>query len=163
MCHFQHGDSGLTPSDTCCLVLTMTLKCKHSKEFLGGGDLKLQILEATSDLDQILKDDAVESAALNIQYALNMQYAGSRQEGKRWGLQEVGSLFGQQNHPLLPAGLCRYRSHGGSLCWVQLSQKGILVLLGRTGAVSQAGRHATLTSPLLPPPLCLLLADPFPG
>ena len=29
----------------------MTLKCKHSKEFLGGGDLKLQILEATSDLE----------------------------------------------------------------------------------------------------------------
>ena len=38
-------------ADTCCLVLTMTLKCKHSKEFLGGGDLKLQILEATSDLE----------------------------------------------------------------------------------------------------------------
>ena len=31
------------------------------------------------ELFQILKDDAVESAALNIQYALNMQYAGSRQ------------------------------------------------------------------------------------
>ena len=30
------------------------------------------------ELFQILKDDAVESAALNIQYALNMQYAGSR-------------------------------------------------------------------------------------
>ena len=28
---------------------------------------------------QILKDGAVESAALNVQYALNMQYAGSRQ------------------------------------------------------------------------------------
>ena len=27
---------------------------------------------------QILKDDAVESAALNMQYALNVQYAGSR-------------------------------------------------------------------------------------
>ena len=27
---------------------------------------------------QILKDDAVESAALNMQYALSMQYAGSR-------------------------------------------------------------------------------------
>ena len=33
------------------------------------------------ELFQILKDDAVESAALNMQYAiaLNMQYAGSRQ------------------------------------------------------------------------------------
>ena len=31
------------------------------------------------ELFQILKDDAVESAALSIQYALNMQYAGSRQ------------------------------------------------------------------------------------
>ena len=31
------------------------------------------------ELFQILKDDAVESAALNTQYALNMQYAGSRQ------------------------------------------------------------------------------------
>ena len=31
------------------------------------------------ELFQILKDDAVESAALNLQYALNMQYAGSRQ------------------------------------------------------------------------------------
>ena len=30
------------------------------------------------ELFQILKDNAVESAALNIQYALNMQYAGSR-------------------------------------------------------------------------------------
>ena len=28
-------------------------------------------------LFQILKDDAVESAALNMQYELNMQYAGS--------------------------------------------------------------------------------------
>ena len=32
------------------------------------------------ELFQILKDDAVESAALNTQYTLNMQYAGSRQE-----------------------------------------------------------------------------------
>jgi len=32
------------------------------------------------ELFQILKDDAVESAALNMQYALNMEYAGSRQE-----------------------------------------------------------------------------------
>ena len=31
------------------------------------------------ELFQILKDDAVESAALNMQYARNMQYAGSRQ------------------------------------------------------------------------------------
>ena len=31
------------------------------------------------ELFQILKDDAVESAALNMQYALDMQYAGSRQ------------------------------------------------------------------------------------
>ena len=31
------------------------------------------------ELFQILKDDAVESAALNMHYALNMQYAGSRQ------------------------------------------------------------------------------------
>ena len=31
------------------------------------------------ELFQILKDDAVESAALNMQHALNMQYAGSRQ------------------------------------------------------------------------------------
>ena len=31
------------------------------------------------ELFQILKDDAVESAALNMQYAFNMQYAGSRQ------------------------------------------------------------------------------------
>ena len=31
------------------------------------------------ELFQILKDDAVESAALNMQYALNIQYAGSRQ------------------------------------------------------------------------------------
>ena len=30
------------------------------------------------ELFQILKDDAVESAALNMQYAFNMQYAGSR-------------------------------------------------------------------------------------
>ena len=30
------------------------------------------------ELFQILKDDAVESAALYMQYALNMQYAGSR-------------------------------------------------------------------------------------
>ena len=30
------------------------------------------------ELFQILKDDAVESAALNMQYAVNMQYAGSR-------------------------------------------------------------------------------------
>ena len=30
------------------------------------------------ELFQILKDDAVESAALNMKYALNMQYAGSR-------------------------------------------------------------------------------------
>ena len=29
------------------------------------------------ELFQILKDDAVESAALNMQYAFNMQYAGS--------------------------------------------------------------------------------------
>ena len=29
------------------------------------------------ELFQILKDDAVESAALNLQYALSMQYAGS--------------------------------------------------------------------------------------
>ena len=35
------------------------------------------------ELFQILKDDAVESAALNTQYALNMQYAGSRQ-GTTW-------------------------------------------------------------------------------
>ena len=35
------------------------------------------------ELFQILKDDAVESAALNMQYTLNMQYAGSRHlEGK---------------------------------------------------------------------------------
>jgi len=31
------------------------------------------------ELFQTLKDDAVESAALNMQYALSMQYAGSRQ------------------------------------------------------------------------------------
>ena len=31
------------------------------------------------ELFQILKDDAVKSAALNMQYAFNMQYAGSRQ------------------------------------------------------------------------------------
>ena len=31
------------------------------------------------ELFQILKDDAVESAALNMQYALKMQYARSRQ------------------------------------------------------------------------------------
>ena len=30
------------------------------------------------ELFQILKDDAVENAALNMQYALNIQYAGSR-------------------------------------------------------------------------------------
>ena len=30
------------------------------------------------ELFQILKDDAVESAALNMQYVLNMQYAGSQ-------------------------------------------------------------------------------------
>ena len=34
------------------------------------------------ELFQILKDDAVESAALNMQYALKMQYAGSRQGSK---------------------------------------------------------------------------------
>ena len=33
------------------------------------------------ELFQILKDDAVESAAVNMQYALNMQYAGSQQYG----------------------------------------------------------------------------------
>ena len=33
------------------------------------------------ELFQILKDDAVESAALTMQYALNMQYSGSRQQG----------------------------------------------------------------------------------
>ena len=32
------------------------------------------------ELFQILKDDAVESAALNMQYALSMQYAGSRHQ-----------------------------------------------------------------------------------
>ena len=32
------------------------------------------------ELFQILKDDAVESAALNMQYALNMHYAGSQQQ-----------------------------------------------------------------------------------
>ena len=35
------------------------------------------------ELFQILKDDAVESAALNMQYVLNMQYAGSRHQGDR--------------------------------------------------------------------------------
>ena len=30
------------------------------------------------ELFQILKDDAVESAALNMQYALNIQYASSQ-------------------------------------------------------------------------------------
>ena len=30
------------------------------------------------ELFQVLKDDAVESAAFNMQYALNMQYTGSR-------------------------------------------------------------------------------------
>ena len=35
------------------------------------------------ELFQILKDDAVESAALNMQYGLNMQYAGSRQDVPR--------------------------------------------------------------------------------
>ena len=34
------------------------------------------------ELFQILKDDAVESAVLSMQYALNMQYAGSRQKSK---------------------------------------------------------------------------------
>ena len=34
------------------------------------------------ELFQILKDDAVESAALNMQYALNMHYAGSQHPGK---------------------------------------------------------------------------------
>ena len=34
------------------------------------------------ELFQILKDDAVESAVLSTQYALNMQYAGSRQKSK---------------------------------------------------------------------------------
>ena len=33
-----------------------------------------------AELFQILKDDAVESAAVNMQYALNMQYAGSQQD-----------------------------------------------------------------------------------
>ena len=33
-----------------------------------------------TELFQILKDDAVESAALNMQYALNMKYAGSRHQ-----------------------------------------------------------------------------------
>ena len=35
------------------------------------------------ELFQILKDDAVESAALNMQYELNMQYTGSRQKSVR--------------------------------------------------------------------------------
>ena len=39
------------PPDTSGLVLTMTPDCKHSKEFLRGEDLKLQILEATNDLE----------------------------------------------------------------------------------------------------------------
>ena len=50
---------------------------KHLKaEFLmlAPGSDRLPV-----ELFQILKDDAVESAALSMQYALNMQYAGSRQ------------------------------------------------------------------------------------
>ena len=39
------------------------------------------------ELFQILKDDAVESAALNMRYALNMQYAGFRHFGiSVWGI-----------------------------------------------------------------------------
>ena len=36
------------------------------------------------ELFQILKDDDVESAALNMQYALRMQYAGSRHLWLSW-------------------------------------------------------------------------------
>ena len=50
------------------------------------------------ELFQILKDDAVESAALNMQYALSMQYAGSWQQPTPVFLpgesQEWGSLVG---------------------------------------------------------------------
>ena len=44
------------------------------------------------ELFQILKDDAVESAALNLQYALNMQYAGSRQVGHNLPSKEYASF-----------------------------------------------------------------------
>ena len=45
---------------------------KHHYKASGGDGIP-------AELFQILKDDAVESAALNMQYALNIQYAGSRQ------------------------------------------------------------------------------------
>ena len=45
------------------------------------------------ELFQILKDDAVESAALNMQYELNMQYAGSRQYGS-----SISSFFKESPH-----------------------------------------------------------------
>ena len=45
------------------------------------------------ELFQILKHDAVESAALNTQYALNMQYAGSRQGGQSIGVSASASIL----------------------------------------------------------------------
>ena len=51
------------------------------------------------ELFQILKDDAVESAALNLQYAFNMQYAGS------WHLQLQSAVIlepQKENLPLFP-------------------------------------------------------------
>ena len=45
------------------------------------------------ELFQILKDDAVESAALNMQYALNMQSAGSRHRGPRFLREILISFF----------------------------------------------------------------------
>ena len=42
------------------------------------------------ELFQILKDDAVESAALNMQYALKIQYAGSQQTGRPGVLRFMG-------------------------------------------------------------------------
>ena len=74
------------------------------------------------ELFQILKDDAVESAALNMQYAQNMQYAGSRQEviltlraGERMGFPSGSdgkeSACNAGDHGLIP-GLGRSAGEG---------------------------------------------------
>ena len=48
---------------------------EKNKEQMHAGTLR------SESETQRKQDDAVESAALNMQYAFNMQYAGSRQEG----------------------------------------------------------------------------------
>ena len=52
------------------------------------------------ELFQILKDDAVESAVLSMQYALNMQYAGSRQKSKSEGSTSLSPEEFLQSSPI---------------------------------------------------------------